>query len=178
MPDPRLQILADQFDAMLKKLNVGAVVLLASPTHTHYLIQLEANWSCITLENGFLRIRSKKEDYPSIEAQKKVLGDSVGMLAGFITISDRIKDNFERILMMLNDSGCEVEHRSVHEKLAENKITPEEVIEKAIAFDRLIRELSAKLPVEAKIKQRAGLGLAEALRDFVIIPKAEWEARK
>jgi hypothetical protein len=42
---------------------------------------------------------------------------------------------------------------------------------KAEAFDRLIKDLAEKLPVEAKIKHLSGLPLAQALDGFTVVPR-------
>jgi len=87
MPDPKLKAAAEEIKSILVKYDIAAVVVLASQSHMEYLNHVIASWSCATLEKDagrfMLRIRAKREDFPSKEAQKKCVEDTTGMIMGF-----------------------------------------------------------------------------------------------
>ena len=88
MPDEKLKTAMEEIKGVLKKYDIGAAVVLASETHMEYLNEITPTWSCCWFEklpDGTLglRIRSQREDYPSLAAQKKCTEDTVGMIMGF-----------------------------------------------------------------------------------------------
>lgn len=105
MPDVKLQAAMEEIKAVLKKHDIGAYVLLASPTHMEFLREFAPTWSCMWIEEaagGYaLRIRAKRADFPSEAAHKKCLEDSVGMLLGFADVFVREKAQLDEILKML-----------------------------------------------------------------------------
>lgn len=86
MPDPKLQAAAEEIKDIMKKHDIGGLIVLASPTHLEFLHKFDPSWSCASYEviEGLegIRIRCKREDFPSVEAQKKSLEDTVGMMMG------------------------------------------------------------------------------------------------
>jgi hypothetical protein len=171
MPDPALQLVIDELNAVLKRHDVGAIVLLASKTHTHYLHQLGTSWNCIWFEGDMLRIRCKRQDFPSADAQKEVLSHTIGMLGGLVDAARQEADKFEELLRMIGQSGVEFDHVSQSEDKPRNMTDTQ----KARAFEVLVHHIAQVLPPEAAIKQMAGIPLVEALQGYVFVSKEEWE---
>lgn len=86
MPDPLLKTAAAEIEAVLVKHDIAGVVLLSSKTHTEYILHVDPSWSCCFVENTdkgrLLRVRSKRADYPSKEAQNAAINDSVSLIMG------------------------------------------------------------------------------------------------
>jgi hypothetical protein len=102
MPDPKLQAIAADIEALLVKHDVAGVVLLNSPTHGEYRYCLSPSWSCASLKaNGEFRVRCKLADYPDQAAQKAALGQTVGMLCSLHTLALKTKDDMDKVLRML-----------------------------------------------------------------------------
>ncbi len=87
MPDPTLKTAAAEIEAILKKYDAAGVILLCSPTHVEYLYSLSPSWSCARLESidgrAAVRIRAKREDFPSEREHKKALELTTSMMLGF-----------------------------------------------------------------------------------------------
>ena len=109
MPDPRLRKAAEEIRGILKKYDIGAIIILASQTHGEYVYELEPTWSCTRWEGPILRIRSKRKDYPSLEAQKKHLEETISMIGLFHDSSEHAKAAMEQVLKLLGKS-MEIEH--------------------------------------------------------------------
>ena len=88
MPDPKLQEARKEIERICNQYDIGAVVVLASESHLEFLHKVDPSWSCAQIEHigtkVGIRIRSKLEDYPSKDAQKKCMEDTIGMFIGFI----------------------------------------------------------------------------------------------
>jgi len=87
MPDPKVHALIEEIKVMVRKADLGAVVIITSKTHTEFLYEVCPSWSCARLEEedqtgAFIRVRSKRVDYPSAEAQKEHLERTFGMFMG------------------------------------------------------------------------------------------------
>lgn len=116
MPDPKLKTAAEEIKAVLKKHDIGAVVVLGSQSHTEFLIEIAPTWSCAWMEGNFLRIRSQRSEYPSLEAQKKKLEDTVGLVMGFIDASRRNIESLEAVVALIGQK-MDVSHWSRRDDL-------------------------------------------------------------
>lgn len=105
MPDPVIQTAIREIQAVLHKHDLAAFVLVSSPTHTQYLIALEASWHVVREEGHGIRLRCKAADFPSPEAHKRALTASVGLIAGF---ADCARDQAEKLTELLAMIGSQV----------------------------------------------------------------------
>lgn len=105
MPDPKLVAAIQEIQAILNKYDIAGIVHVASQTHTHYMYGLSPSWSAAKLERGEseigIRVRAKLADFPNIEAQKKCLEETVGMIAGFRTVAANTAEQMETVLMKI-----------------------------------------------------------------------------
>lgn len=101
MPDPKLKIAAEEIKAVLQKHDCAAVVVLASETHLEYLHHVTPSWSCAKLEGNVLRIRAKREDFASVEAHKKCLSDTIGMVVGFLDAANNTAAQMQEVACVI-----------------------------------------------------------------------------
>jgi hypothetical protein len=103
MPDPVLKTAVEEIKAVLVKHDIAAVVFLGSNTHTEFVYELSPSWSCARElpDGGGLRIRSKRSEYATKEAQFEELRLTVGMIMGFIDAIEHTKSNLGAVMMML-----------------------------------------------------------------------------
>jgi len=116
MPDPKIDTLRREIQDLVRKRNVAAVVFLASPTHTNFLYEVTPSWSCARLEPGpegcvCIRVRSKRVDYPSDQAQKEDLQRTIGMFLGLAEACESAAANFTRLAMLVGQKTI-IEHSS------------------------------------------------------------------
>jgi hypothetical protein len=78
--DPALKAAVKEIKAILKDLDLGAVVLLNSPHYAEYLTHFP-QWSCLQMQgDGEVRMYAKRDDFPSLEDQKACIECSTGMI--------------------------------------------------------------------------------------------------
>lgn len=90
--NPKLKKAAEEIKLILKKYDLAANIILHTPGHSEYLLEITPSYSCAWLENGIVRFRARKEDYNDnamIRDQKiantlnmfRLLGDTAGQNA-------------------------------------------------------------------------------------------------
>ena len=108
MPDPKLKQAAEEIKAILKRHDITATVCLQSQGHLEFLRVLEATWSCARLEptpdGGEIRIRAKRADFESADAQKQMVSDTAGMVFGFHHHAEQEAAIFARLLALLSQT--------------------------------------------------------------------------
>jgi hypothetical protein len=95
-----------ELSAVLKKHDMAGLLIVSNQTHVDWRIEVEASWSCARIEKDAdgregLRIRSKLEEYPSREAQKKTLESTVGTLVSMTDVLWMAGENIERMLKIV-----------------------------------------------------------------------------
>lgn len=101
MPDPNLTVARDTIRTLCEKFDIACMVLLCSPSHCNHLLHLSASWSVANLDGNQLRIRAKRADFESVEAQKKAIENTTGMIAGFRDALQIQLENCNQILAVL-----------------------------------------------------------------------------
>jgi hypothetical protein len=118
MPDSKLVAAMSEIEAVLNKHDIGAVVLLASPTHIQHLLKVNCSWSCAKLEDDAegrrLSVYSHHSQFPDKATQKKCVEDTIGMFAGFQTVLGRELENLQRLLAVLGQH-VQINHIDVDE---------------------------------------------------------------
>jgi hypothetical protein len=105
-PDPKLKEAAAEIAAVLKKHDIAAIITLQSEDGIEFLREISPTWSCAFFERRddgalLLRIRAKAEEYPSKEAQKKCVEETVGMIFGFHHQAMQDEEAIMQVLAML-----------------------------------------------------------------------------
>lgn len=80
--DPKLREAMEDIKAVLRKHDIMGCAVLASPTHSEFLCDPSASWSVARIENlgdgrFGIRFRSKREDWPTKEAQEEATAATV-----------------------------------------------------------------------------------------------------
>lgn len=102
MPDAKLEIAMDEMKAVLQKHDLAGVVFVASPTNIEYLYHLDPSWTCLRiLPDGGIGARAKREDFPSLEAQKQCVAASVTIVVGFADMGRLMHERFMQLLQAL-----------------------------------------------------------------------------
>lgn len=98
----------DEISAVLKKHDVTGIIVVGNRTHCDFRMHVTATWSCavVVKEEGtdreMVKVRSKREDYPSREAQVEVINHTVGTFVTFSDILDRLNGNVKSLLVMIS----------------------------------------------------------------------------
>lgn len=108
-PDLKLRAALNEIHAILKKNDIAGVMLLCSETHHERLLELSPSWSCVQIQGDFVRIRSKREDYPSKEAQNETLQKTAGLIFGLMKASMESADNLEQLIRCLAAHGVKMD---------------------------------------------------------------------
>jgi hypothetical protein len=104
--DPKLKEAMEEIKPILKKYDCMGALFLVSPTHAEYLYHLDASWSVIKFEYprpdqvGF-RIRSKKEDFPSKEAQHFATESTVHFLTSCLQFGRKLQHEMGELVTLL-----------------------------------------------------------------------------
>lgn len=96
--DPKLREAAEELKAVCRKYDCAGVVLLVSPTHAEFVNHLEASWSAIRADGNQVRIRCKREDFSSIEEQRKVVDATSHLLTSVHEWSRQTHANFKDLI--------------------------------------------------------------------------------
>lgn len=86
---PKLKKVMEEIKAIVKKHDIGAMVVLHSPGYSEYLNHLATSYSCAFIEGDKLRIRARlQEDFKGDrEAWQKKITDTINMLQHFTDVS-------------------------------------------------------------------------------------------
>ncbi len=113
--EPSLHAFVEDLKAQVRKREYGALLIVASSTHTEFVLDLFPPWSCVQYEEqpdgsmGFrVKAKSSEGDSPRFESSLHVLLTirdlALQKAAELIHISDAI-------LEQIKDAGVEVDHR-------------------------------------------------------------------
>lgn len=96
----------DEISAVLKKHDMTGIVIVGNRSHCDWRMEIEATWSCAFIEKDatgqhLLRIRSKRAQYPSREAQHAALETTTGTFVTMSDVIDRVNENLKAVLVML-----------------------------------------------------------------------------
>lgn len=104
--DPKLKAAAEEIKVILRKYDCNASMLLVSPSHCEYLFHVDATWSVIKFEKAppgqiGIRFRSKKDDFPSKDAQKFATDSTVHFLTSTLQWGRMVQKNMDQLLDQL-----------------------------------------------------------------------------
>jgi hypothetical protein len=110
MPDPKLQSAMEEIKVILKKHDIAANVVLASPSHMEYLREICPSWACLKVEDSGIRIKALRKDYPDLGAWRKHVEVTVGMIAGFADALQNESEQMTTILVVIGKTGLSIDH--------------------------------------------------------------------
>ncbi len=80
-PETKLKVVAEEIKDILKKYDVAGSVVIHTPGFGEYFLHLNTSYSCAYYYNDeFVHIRSKQEDYNSIEDRNRMQENTANML--------------------------------------------------------------------------------------------------
>lgn len=106
--DPKLQEAMAEIKAIMVKHNIAGRVILSSESHIEFMDHLQLDWTCIVDERDTagkligVRIRSKLEEYPSKEAQKEIMENTIGLLVGTMETTRQRDEAYQYLLERLS----------------------------------------------------------------------------
>lgn len=100
--DPKLREAAAEFKALCKKYDCAGICLFVSQTHSEYVNEIFPSWGVITPEgvNG-IRFRSKRQDFPTKEAQDAATGSSAHVVTSIHEWTRQLHVQMRDILQVL-----------------------------------------------------------------------------
>ena len=108
--NPEILPVLDEITAVLKKHDMTGIIIVGNRSHMDWRVHVEASWSCAKpeevdgLSGVAIRIRCKREDFPSAEAQRACLERTIGMFVSAGDVMIRIQENIEGLLAQVSES--------------------------------------------------------------------------
>jgi len=125
MPDVKLKAAMEEIKTVLKNYDICAIVLLSNQNGMEFLHELTATWTCARIQEipggHEIRIKAKREDFPTEEAHYKVLNDTVGTVFGFVDALQYSQEQMMGLAKMLG-KHFEITHVTRGDKLPERAI--------------------------------------------------------
>lgn len=99
----RLKEAMEKIKPILAEYDCGAIVLLASPKAMEYFYAFTPSWALTQMievpgQGMVLRVRSKRSDFHSLEAQKAATEATVGLFAGFAHLLAKVSRDMEGVV--------------------------------------------------------------------------------
>ncbi len=97
----------DEISAVLKKHDMTGLMIVGNKSHCDWRMNVEASWSCARTEmdaQGLigLRIRSRRAEYPSLEAQKETVERTVGTFVTFGHALAKLNEQIDTLLVAVS----------------------------------------------------------------------------
>jgi hypothetical protein len=100
--DPKLREAAEDFKALCEKYDCAGIVLFVSPTHSEFVNHISPSWSLVKFEApDRMRFRSKREDFPSKEAQHQATEATTHILTSTAEWARRLQSTMMSVLEQL-----------------------------------------------------------------------------
>ncbi len=97
--DPKLKAAMEEVKVILARYDCAASVILQSQKHIEHLLHVSPSWSCMTLENNQIRLKTALQTGDAAEKERGNL--TIGMMMGFIDAASLLKSNFETLALMV-----------------------------------------------------------------------------
>ena len=94
----------DEISAVLKKHDMMGLIIVGNETHCDWRMEVTASWSCAKVESEdekglAIRIRAKRADYPTPEAQKRCVEATVGTFVTFGHAMTKLNEQLDTLLI-------------------------------------------------------------------------------
>lgn len=100
--DPELKKAMLEVQDILRKYDCAASIILISPTHSEFLYHVETSWSVMKMEGpGYIRFKSKKDDFATKADQHAATEASVHMLTTFLQFGRKSASIFGGLIEQL-----------------------------------------------------------------------------
>lgn len=88
--ETKMQQARDEIVAVLQKHELMGVVMFASQERAGFVNELSPPWSCVRTGPEGVQILSRREDFSSLEDQKKCVNESIGGIMGILHVSKNV----------------------------------------------------------------------------------------
>ncbi len=99
--DPAMQAAHDELVAVLQKHDLMGGIVFCSKARTGWAHFMSPSWSCLREEGDMVKVRSKRADYPTQEAQNEHLALTVGGLMGMANVMTNVQDNLAGMVQLI-----------------------------------------------------------------------------
>lgn len=94
----------DEISALLKKHDMVGLIIVGNETHCDWRMDVASSWSCARVESEdekglAIRIRAKRADYPTLEAQKRCVEATVGTFVTFGHTMTKLNEQLDTLLI-------------------------------------------------------------------------------
>lgn len=113
MADPVLKAAMEEIKAVLKKHDLAGMVAISTANAMEYLYEISPSWSCATPEDGGIRFRAKREDFPAVAAHAKIVSDTAGMFFGFHDLANQFSRHTAGMMHLLG-RHFDISHVTTH----------------------------------------------------------------
>lgn len=105
MKCPNMEAARLKIAAVLKEHDLMGAVLIASKERSGFFHELSPSWSCATVDESKpqveVRVRCKREDFPSAEAQNQALALTVNGLMGLLHVHPYTEQMLSGIIRLI-----------------------------------------------------------------------------
>jgi len=97
----------DEISAVLKKHDMVGLVIVGNATHCDWRMNVEASWSCARFEeqadgNVGIRVRAKREEFPSLGEQKQCVERTIGTFVTFQHWLRKMDEQLDPLLVAIS----------------------------------------------------------------------------
>lgn len=112
--DPKLKRVAAEISAILKKEDIAGTVVLHSPGHSEFVLEISPSYSGASIvktpEGSILRIKAKAEDFPNgKEGRNKCLQETSNMFYHLVNTTGFVLGSLDRGMKMLEEHVGEIQ---------------------------------------------------------------------
>lgn len=105
--NPEILPVLDEISAVLKKHDMMGLVIVGNETHCDWRMEVTASWSCARVESEdekglAIRIRAKRADYATPEAQKRCVEATVGAFVTFGHTMEKLNEQLDTLLIAIS----------------------------------------------------------------------------
>lgn len=77
---PKLKNAAEEIKAILKNYDIAASIVLHTPGHSEFILEITPSYSCAKLNHDSIRFKAKKSDFNNELKRQQVISDTANMM--------------------------------------------------------------------------------------------------
>lgn len=77
---PKLKKAAAEIKAIIKKYDIAASIVLHTPGHAEFLLEITPSYSCAKLNHDHVHFKAKKEDFNDEQKRMQTISDTANMM--------------------------------------------------------------------------------------------------
>ncbi len=105
---PKLKNAAEEIKEILAKHDIAGMIVLHTPGHSEFVLDITPSYSCAWIQGGSLRFIAKKAEYNSIEEWRQKVADTANMISLLSDTSAQLVMNMIKASEMIDEiTGAE-----------------------------------------------------------------------